>query len=79
MTDALFVNNNPGVSPDAAGELKNLKIDPDLHRRLKIEAATRGVSLQALTEAALAVGLAAPELSQTLANALAPNTNEGTP
>jgi len=58
-----------------AGELKNLKLDPELHRRLKIEAARRGVSLQVLTEAALVVGLAAPELGQTLTeNVRASNT-----
>jgi predicted HicB family RNase H-like nuclease len=38
-------------------EPKNLKIDPVIHRQLKVEAATRGVSLQTLTEMALMIGL----------------------
>lgn len=53
--------NRPPLTPacaEAAGEPKSLKIDPQVHRRLKVEAATRGVSLQILTETALLVGLA---------------------
>lgn len=46
------------VAPESVGiEPKNLKIDPAMHRQLKVEAATRGVSLQTLTEMALMVGL----------------------
>lgn len=55
------MTRSPVTSPDgpeAAREPKNLKIDAQVHRRLKVEAATRGVSLQILTETALLVGLA---------------------
>lgn len=76
MPNSLITAATEAASSDASP--KNLKIDPELHRRLKVEAAARGVSLQALTEAALAVGLAAPELSQTLAKALEAANKEGT-
>ena len=63
-------------APETTGELKSLKIDAEMHRRLKIEAASRGVSIQQLTEAALALGLAAPALAQTLAGVKATGTGE---
>lgn len=42
-------------------ELKNLKIDPELHRRLKVQAAKTNHSIRELVEAALRVFLAKEE------------------
>ena len=60
--------------------MKNLKVYPDVHRRLKTEAAHRGVTIYDLTAAAVTVGLDRPkELEKELTRLTGQRTSQHEP
>jgi hypothetical protein len=60
--------------------MKNLKVYPEVHKRLKKEAAEREVNIYDLTAAAITVGLDKPkDLERELTRQAAERTNLGAP